>query len=363
MGMFFNNLHIRKNELFHMEQLQELLISDMTEKGCTLQKNAEDAGVSLVIYAPEGSEWVSVASEFFQFDSANDTQAAAAPLSGRFGTDVIAAACNDSDFLFLHLLNTADGTDGWINAGHFYSAPPRRTKLSPWKSKVTDFAALQAITKETPVFAEEVFFTAAPLLGMQPGQCSLTPGFTEELDAAAVTKLYFSLPEGNEKALPKLRMPTFDPTPCRIGGSKCIFVNNYGGRSEGIAVMFTGDFIEHDELTFENVTFESDYGSPKRKIIPITPEKRKTQNGETILYWEDRHFSIPPAISSSIPEIRRMQLAFEKSFGVRFTVQGDPERAKEVKVYILPLENYQKGGICWSAGEEGRQRFIRDFTG
>lgn len=348
MGMFFQNLHIKKNNSFCSEQLREFLISEMKKNGYQQLENSENAEIRLVIYTPENSNWISVACDCYQFNNDEDTKKIIAPVSDKFRTDVLAVSCNDSDYLFMNLINTADGTDGWVNIGSFEGMKsPRRTSVAPWKKKVTDYEKFKSIVKSDYVFAEEAFYESAEMLGINVRQCSLETDYTEGLDENSLVKLYFSLPEGTKKQLPKLQVGLYDLSPCIIGQSKCVFVRNKGGRSKGVAIMFTGDYIENDELTFENVTFESDYGSEKRKIISIEPVKKKLENGETVLYWEDKNFNIAQAVNPSLPINQQIKLEHKKEFGVRFKVYGNPEKTFDVKVHIIPLENPQKGAACW----------------
>ena len=348
MGMFFNNLHIRKNEKYSHDTLKQMLIEEMEKKGYTLPENGKEAEVSVIIYSPKKSEWVSVASDHFVFSTAEDTKAAAFPISEKFGADVLAAACFDSDYLMMNLINAADGTNGWVNVGSTYGMkPPRRTSIAPWKGKVTDIGKFRAIVKEKNICAEEAFYGCAELLGMVTEQCALETDNTDQLEEGTFTRLCFSLPEGTQKELPRLTFKHFGLMPCKIDKSSCEFVVNKGGSSKGVAVMFVGDHIEEDQLTFENVTLESDLGNHERTIIPIQLEKRKNALGQTVLYWEDKTFRIPPAVDPSIPGKRFDDLEEKRTFGVRFTVRGDPRKVLDIMFYIIPLENRREGAACW----------------
>ncbi len=348
MGTFFSNIHVRKADKYSLERLKEYFISDMTKKGFTPVEASEESDVSVTIFEPEASEWVSVASDEFNFSTLENIQKITEPISAFFETDVLAAACEDSDYLLLNLVNKTDGTDGWINVGSLYGMKMlRRTSLAAWKKKVSDFDKLKEIAHETYVFAEEAFCAAAPLLHMQPAQTSLEPGGVTEQRTENVYTMAFKAPEGMEKELPKLTIPLFTTVPCKIGESACVFVNNKGGKSKGIGVLFFGDYIENDEIIFENVTFESDYGSEKRKVVPITLEKVKCSNGTTGLYWENPDFVISPAVSENVPLMKRMDLEFKKSFGVRFTPKGNPRKVLDIRVILIPLENKMDGQVSW----------------
>lgn len=347
MGLSFSNIYIKKNEQFSSETLLKMLKRQMTEKGLVERQNADEAEIEIRVYNPEGSAWVTVASDYYNFGDAESTKAAAMPFSEKFGTDVIAAACVDSDFLMMNLINSKKGLDGWINAGNFYGSKPRRTSLAPWKNVVSDYEKFSEIIKKENVFAEDALYESAELLGMTAEQCALQPDSEAKSGKASLAALYFSSNGSEKKELPSLRINCFPLTPCKFGFNQVVFVNNLGGWSKGVAVMFWGGFVENDDLIIENVTFESDYGSDRRKAVPITLRKRKCANGETVLYWEDKNFNIPKAVDPSVPLMKKMKLEFEKAFGVRFFVSGNPRKLLDVKVSIIPLENFQKGSDTW----------------
>ncbi len=343
MGMFFENIHVHKNNEYDLDQLKIQLIEQMTEKGYELITGNADADFALAIYEPENSEWISVASDAFQFITPEHMKRAIAPISNMFHTDVIASACNDSDYLMLNVINAKDGTDGWINIGGLDGIPKlRRNSIAPWKNIVNDYNSFQEIIKRQYVFAEDAFREIAKLVGMQSRQVCFTTDDLSDLNSDRVCKLSFAAPE-TEKQLPKLVLSFLDAMPCKIGESHCTFVNNRGGKSKGIGVMFLGDYVENDEITFKDVTIESDYGSEKRKIIPIELKKVKLTNGKKAFYWENKDFVIPPAISADIPEIKRIKLEFKKMFGVRFVPQGNPKKALDIIVVIFPIENSSEG--------------------
>lgn len=349
MGMFFSNLHIKKTDSFTVDELSEMLTVEMQAKGYTKLDSAENAETELMIYAPENSVWGSVASDYYCFNDDKDTAAAAAPLSEKFDTYVIAAACIDSDFAFMHLLNTANKTDGWVNSGTPYEGVrlPRRTSAAPWKKAVSDFEKFKAVIKEQYTYAEEVFYNCAELLGMTAEQFTLEPGRTDGLDEQCLTRLYFSLPEGTEKELPKFQIARFDLMPCVADFNQVVFVNNMGGRSKGIAIVFAGDWIENDDVEIYDATFEYKSGHDKRNNVPITFTKKKDNTGKYILLWRDENFNIPPAVNQNIPTTKRMKLEFEKEFGIRFFVRGNERKFLDIKVFIIPLENYHNGADCW----------------
>lgn len=349
MGMTFSNMHIRKNEKFDLNKLKNLVTQNMKEKGYQSLESANGAEVSVIIYAPEDSKWVSVASDEFEFQTYKDAKALACPFSRALETDVLAAACVDSDYLFLNLVNDVDNTDARINTGFVDDTKMKEpADLNSWEKKVSDIKQFKKIIKSEHLFAEDVFYDMAEkVFEMSVSQCVLETGYTDDLDENALIKMYFSMPEDTKNEPPKLEIPRFNLMPCKIGESHCVFVANKGGKSQGIGIYFVGDFIENDELTFEDVTFESGYGSDKRKCVPITLEKVKEKNGGYMLYWEDKDFQIPAKVNPNLPLMKREDLEWKREFGVRFTVQGNPRKLLDVQVFIIPLEKYDVEAAAW----------------
>ena len=67
MGLFFENIHIYKNEKYDTEVLKEAIVRHMSQNGFQPVSDDKEGNVSVVIYEPDNSDWVSVASDVFQF--------------------------------------------------------------------------------------------------------------------------------------------------------------------------------------------------------------------------------------------------------------------------------------------------------
>lgn len=367
MGATFSNLHIKKTGKFTLDEFKKVFTDCMAEKGYKAVENEEQGEVTGVIYAPEGSSWISLSCDEFSFGSDKQMREAAEPYSKAFSADVIAAFCCDSDFMFLNLINTEKNKDGWITLGSPYGSAPRRTSFKPWEKTVGDLEQLKAIVKEENVFAEAAFCTAGEkLLGMTEQQCGLTADYTENLDQSALTVLYFALPEnGIKKEPPKLEIPSFHLMPCKIGSDSCVFVVNKGGASVGVAVEFFGDFTENDEITFEDVTFEYDLGNYNRTSIPVTLEKKKGTNGENFWYWENKSFKIPPKVNPNLPWSKISDLEFKRQFGIRFTPKGNPRKTLDIKVAIIPLQSFNaESSAVWYVWKHqgSKKKFIEQHN-
>ena len=366
MGMSFSNIHIKKNENYDIDKIKKMLLKYMEKKGYKQLDDEENADVVTAIFVPEQSEWVTIGSDMFEFKNSTDTKNISEPFSNMFKTDVLTVSCIDSDYLMMNLINVSDNTDAWINVGSLYGMKmPRRTGYNAWKNKVNNFEIFKNIMKSEHIFAEEALYESCELLGMLSEQVVFSSDFVEGRANCKVEKLYFSLPESYEKEPTKLVINLYEGMPCRIGKSTPVFVVNRGGKSKGVAVIFTGDYIENDELTFVDVTFESDYGSEKRKIVPIKLEKVELNDGGYAYYWEDKNFQIPPKVNPELPWSRYDKMEFERQFGVRFTPQGDSRKVLDVKVYIIPLEYYDgKYSACWYVWKffKSKSEFIEHFN-
>lgn len=88
MGMSFTNLHVRKTADLNISDLTEMLKKEMHDKGYVSLDRDEDSDICVVLYHAADSQWITIASDSFQFSNAEDTKAAAEPYSMRFGTDV-----------------------------------------------------------------------------------------------------------------------------------------------------------------------------------------------------------------------------------------------------------------------------------
>lgn len=340
MGAFFSNIHIKKNERFDIGIFTEILRRDMKEKGFNELDDADDSEITMCIYCPEDSEWITVASDYFEFSDAEDTKEAAIPFSEKFGTDVIAAACMDSDYLMMNLINAGKGIDGWINCGYPYDEKyPRRTSMVPWKTLVSDYRKFKEAVQSDYVFAEEAFQSIAPLLKMNVNQCCLQPDDAQFLEDDGLIYLYFSFPEGENNVPPVLRLN-------RAGGTcsgMTVSVNSIGSCSEGLGVVFWGDFIENDEAVIEEASIISRASGDKHNI---TLEKRKIANGEYMLFWKDNDFVIPEGCDQSLPYSKLAELEFEKTICLFFSIKANSPKLLDVGISIIPLKNVN-GSANW----------------
>ena len=156
MGAFFNNLHIRKNETVDVGSVKNEFTEYLKSKGYQLTENGDDADDTAYIYTSDNSDWITVFSDVLEIGDEQTFAEILHPFSKALNTDALAVACADSDFLFMNLINDGDGTDAWARVGSAAGTGiRRRSNLSAWKNKVSDFDAFKSAMKEQYVFAEE----------------------------------------------------------------------------------------------------------------------------------------------------------------------------------------------------------------
>lgn len=363
MGLSFSNYNIKKSDTAHPENVLNAVKQQAISRGY-ISCGEEDAEVEAAVYAPEDSEWISVWSELMSVENGCDLSSTAARLSGELKTDVLTTMCCDSDFMFLNLINTQDGTDAWANIGSPYCEPERETDFSAWRGKVKSPESFEAAVNEDNVFAEDFMYTLDEQLGLPGEQGCFNKHSAEDMSGnGSVTRLYFALPKKNTDGLPpKLSILSFGLMPCKTDESAKQLALNKGGASKGLAVAFTGDYVENDEITFSDVKLEY-IVKGEWVIIPITLKKCRIQGGGYMYYWEDKEFPIPPAVNPELPWDKRMKKEYDSAIGVRFTPHGDPRKMLDIRLHFMPLEN-PKGQTVWYVYKYSKTKaaYIENFN-
>ena len=335
MGAFFSNLHIRKGENTNTTVI-ETVVTEYFQKKNLIASDAENADVEVLVYEPANGEWLSVYCDGIMCE---DYLAFAPTLSEKCCTDVLTAACFDSDYLFVNLCNADHNTDANLNIGKPYGMKViRRSNISSWKHIVKDFASFKADTKKDYVCAEDFLSSLSSQLDLPFEQSA---GFAAPEECKV---LYFAAKSKDDIKPTMLRAYHFDLVPCKPGKRSAFFVQNHGAASKGIAVLFRGDYVKNDEITFEDVELAYIGGHDEWVTIPITLEKCTLGNGECAYMWKDPSFRIPPAVSDDLPPVAKQNLASKRSFGVRYTPYGNKRKFLDITVTLLPLSN--NSGLC-----------------
>ena len=347
MGWFFSNLHVHKTAEYDADFFQSTLTEILNAKGYVKKNSPDEADLSLSIY-DAGGKWVSVCSDGLDFYTEETIRDICNPLSESLSADVLTVSCFDSDCLILNRVNKKLDVVAWAKTGNYPELKIRSTPAR-WKDIVTDIAQWKSVLTQKYVFAEDALDGLEPLLGLTSGQGRFCDELITEQFTEGVQTLYFNLPESASKAEPpKLSFTSPSLMPCEIGKDQCYFVINTGGKTKGVAIAFSGSYVEQEKIRFRDVQLEYNLDGYPRKTIPIQLEKRQMQNGQWIYYAELRDFPIREGVKEGLSWKRKSEEEWKRQFGVRFTPEGDPRKLLDITVHFIPLKN-PEGQCGWCA--------------
>lgn len=335
MGATFTNVHIKKTAALCREDVEALLCAMLGKIGFQRTSDIETADETVIICEVSGSKWITVSSGFFETQSDNGILKT---LSGRLNTDVMLISCYDSDFINMNLVNTADNIDAWVNVGRL-EYEERESNYPEWKNKVSDLDRFIEVTQEDYVFAEDVLNHIEELMGLPCVQSDLFADHPSESDEnVTVTILGFSVSQSENTAPPKLEICYQNAMPAIPGEKQFFQINNNGGASKGLGIVFVGSYIENDEITFTDCSLEFN-----SKSIPIELKKIKSVDGSYVLHWRDEEFVLPPAPPANLSYSRSYKLERERSIIFRYTPNGNNRKFLDITICAAPLQNWEKG--------------------
>ena len=347
MGWFFSNLHVRKTAEYDADFFRSTLTEILNAKGYVKKNSPDEADLSLSIY-DAGGKWVSVCSDGLDFYTEETIRDICNPLSESLSADVLTVSCFDSDCLILNRVNKKLDVVAWAKTGSYPELKIRSTPAR-WKDIVTDIAQWKSVLTQKYDFAEDALDGLEPLLGLTSGQGRFCDELITEQFTEGVQTLYFNLPESASKSEPpKLSFTSPSLMPCEIGKDQCYFVINTGGKTKGVAIAFSGSYVEQEKIRFRDVQLEYDLDRYPRKTIPIQLEKRQMQNGQWIYYAELLDFPIREGVKEGLSWKRKSEEEWKRQFGVRFTPEGDPRKLLDITVHFIPLKN-PEGQCGWCA--------------
>lgn len=332
MGMSFANIHLHKHNNCNIQTLCEYLYKEMQAKQYTQTTDRDNADVTAVIYEAPDSKWVTLSISSWQEHAVN-WQSVAEAYSDTFNTDALVTVCDDSDYLFMHIRNTANGIDGWVNVGKpEYGKMCRRTSLAPFRKIVLDFDAFKDAVQKKYVCAEDALYATADTLALTNHQCGMDAQHIEVLPQSGRTALYFTAPQTEITEPAFLRFSGSIPSLQSFGEEMRLNFYNMGGKSKGIAVAF--DASDGDELTYENVILavqNKPFAWGDMREFPVSLEHRILDTGEKVYYGECRDIVIPPFNMKKV-----------KWLSLKFIPKGNSRKALDIKVTISPLGTEQK---------------------
>ena len=334
MGATFTNIHIKKTDTLCREQVEALLSALLEKIGFQRTSDTETADETVILCEVNGSNWITVSSGFFETQGSGILKT----LSWQLNTDVMSISCYDSDFINMNLVNAADNTDAWVNVGR-PEYEERESNYPEWKNKVSNLDRFIEVTQEDYVFAEDVLNHIEELMGLPCVQSNLYADYPpENSENVTVTTLGFSASRPENNAPPKLSICHQNGMPAIPGESQFFQINNNGGASKGLGIVFVGSYIENDEITFTDCSLEFN-----SKSMPVELKKIKSVDGSYVLHWRDEDIILPPAPPENLSYSKKEKLEWENRIIFRYTPNGNSRKFLDITICAAPLQNWEKG--------------------
>lgn len=362
MGWFYSNLHIQRTAELDADTFQSVLTEVLNTQGFRLVDNSDEADLSVSIY-DAGGEWFSVCSDGLDFYTEESVQRICNPLSDRLSTDVVVVSCFDSDCLLLNRINRKLDVVAWAKIGGYPELKVRSTPAR-WNGLVSDIAQWKAALSRKYIFVEDALDSLEPLLGLKHGQGRFCDDVIPEEFINGVRTVYYALPGSLSKSEPqRLAIRTHGLMPCEIGKISIIGAINEGGKSKGLAVAFSGGFVEKEEIRFRDVQLEYAFDRYPRSVIPLQLEKRQTQTGQWIYWAETPQFLLTEAVKEGLPPRKAMEEKFKREFLVRFTPEGNARKLLDITVHFIPLKNPEgQCGWCVWLRSGSKRAYIEGYN-
>lgn len=364
MGSWFSNVHIKRRAGITYIRIAHYLSKLMATRGYELVHTADESHCTFAIVNDKQSGWYTLYSDLFTFGTTENFQEFGRPMSHAFKTDVLGIACFDSDFLFLNLLDEIGGVDARATVGfpmeeEFFED----ADLSPWEQKVKDFHRFLEAMQGDYVFAEEVLSEIAPCLNLPEKRSNFGFDYLGEWeDDVEITYMYYRKPPETETLPPVLEQICTDLRPVFIDRPGVIDAVNTGRESKGLSVFFLGPYVEHEEITFDQVAFLKPNKRGNYDEIPIQLQKQQLPDGQWVYAYHDPEYRILPKVDELLSPVKRERLMEERSITVRFIPRGNGRKVLDITVVLYPHEN-PAGQTAWNvwrcSGAKSKTEYIR----
>lgn len=353
MGNWFSNIHIRKNSDISFEDVTNVLIRIMSDKGYQKTENPDSADTEIACLFPADASWISLSCDALAHDGPESSAAIASPLSALLHTDVLAAACFDSDYLYLNLINADEGADGWIGIGAGKDVGiSRRNNLSVWKKKISNYPDFADKVKTKYVVADQFLQNAAVNLGMDFEQSTFNGGIAEN----CMIRIFFERVAGNEET-PELAHYDLG-LPCFMNQTSRIYAVNVGAEGTGLSIYLLGSYVEHEEITFADIEIScQDYSAQ------IQLSKEQLSDGRWAYAYHDPLFQIPSKAPARLRKDKKAAYQWERRITLSFLPCGNPRKILDITVSFIPHEN-PHGGTQWNVWQKhgSKTAFIQHYN-
>lgn len=349
MGTWFSNVHLKRRAGISYILICRYLTKIMASRGYTLVNTPEESQCTFAIVNDKSSGWYTLYSDSFLFNTPEDFLEFGRPMSRAFKTDVLGIGCFDSDFLFLHLVDEIGGVDAGASVGF----PEEEgifedSDLSLWEQKVKDFPHFAECMQGDYVCAEDVLLEIAPCLNLPYEHSNFGFDYLKEReDDERILYMYYCKPPEAETLPPVLEQYSRSLRPAFVDSPAVVNAVNTGRGSKGLSVFFPGPYVEHEEITFDQVAFLKPNKLGCYDRIPIQLQKQQLPDGQWVYAYHDPEYRILPKVDELLSPVKRERLMEERSITVRFIPRGNNRKALDITVVLYPHEN-PEGQTIWN---------------
>lgn len=339
MGRFFSNLYVfnGSKSTAIREKIATFLMEDQKLKGfqSTTKSKSEHA-----IWIGSKGRWVTLLDP----ESDRALEERAKKLSLDLSTHVLCAQVYDSDDLLLHLYRNGELAGEYVDCRNSETRFESQLTAEAWgplllpKFSFSDFDA--ALNKEA-VFAEDRWFSASELLGIDESHLGIADDEIEEL--SGFRALHFSQ-DASITPVPSLAtgLPRFG----RASNETCshaienkafgihLDFQNSGGAGKGAELILKGGAVANQTISFLQARLRSGYLSTPNGVEEVTEFTRENRNGEELLVAR-----FPETPIDAAPGGKK----FASMVLVRITVRSQIPGAFHCAVQLAPLENIVDG--------------------
>lgn len=374
MGSTFSNISVYKaTPDYSKEYVRERLINLMQQRGYALVDNDVTSDISFVIRDNPLSRWISLYSDAFDGDH-DELNIYGTSISTLLESPVLCVSCIDSDFLLLQLTDASKDLVAYSNIGHLYDdIPIPRASYSKWDSysvAIPRKGSFKEICKQNYEFAEDALVPLGKFLGFQPQDINF---MYDELEYdSSLEKIGFKISaektEAEHVELVDIQIMNYNLFPPFIDKPSTVQCTNGGGTSKGLYVLFVGDYVKDERITFSSVELvHYDYKNKKKRnemiTIQLDLKKIQLEDGSYAYLADCPEFEIPEKVSSGLQGKKLYDEKNAKSFFVRFKPHGDEKFILDITVVIIPKLRFENQ-VVWNvwAPFGSKEAFIDDFN-
>lgn len=355
MGAFFTNIQLRTSDIDKSDitdKVVEYIIKLNEEAGFTKIDDEEQADKSVIISPSDDLTWISIYDEDTEDQNLKKLNKVASSLSKEFKTNALSVLVNDSDTIYVGLINNGTLKDTVSNR----SKKPDFSKSKPpvWSDILANnysFDDIKRAWQNKSVFVEDFLGQFAKLIDIDSSHLLTGYEYTNEGNLTKEIKLNFVQKDKipTELGLTKFRMLAgvgiIDVKSGEKQTSEWI-VTNQGNASKGFDIIVAGECITNELLIPESVTVSLFRYKNERNTHFL---ETLSTTGERIFYAKIEDFEIPKGYQPKYPmtpkESKRYGM-IQYECGIKFNITfiGDKKGTGGLTIFFSPLVNRQEGG-------------------